>query len=127
MSFTREERPIAPAMLPFPGVTPKGRLLQEQGPDQWASRLQDVAEAGFAYAGTGVVSFGLFQALTPAQQQALWSWTAPGPKNPDDPAVGKLALRRLAGQYVRDGLSVSAIDLEYLRRILPKTPYEQKN
>jgi sugar phosphate isomerase/epimerase len=34
--------------------------------------------------GIGVVSFGLHQALTQAQQQALWFWTAPG--HVDDPA-----------------------------------------
>ncbi len=34
--------------------------------------------------GIGVVSFGLHQTLTPAQQQALWFWTAPG--HVDDPA-----------------------------------------
>ncbi len=33
--------------------------------------------------------------MTPAQKEALWFWTVPGPKNPDDPAVWKLAVSRL--------------------------------
>lgn len=40
------------------------------------------------------VSFGLFQALTDAQQQALWFWTAPGHVDPTDPASWDLAVSR---------------------------------
>ena len=42
------------------------------------------------------VSFGLFQALSPAQQQALWFWTAPGHVDPDDPETWALAVSRFA-------------------------------
>jgi sugar phosphate isomerase/epimerase len=151
--------PIAAAMLQFPAVTPDGRLVQEQGADEWAVSLQEIADAGFihvdptdswlrvadlsetrleeflttvkqvglsipsistarrsvidpehgeeylAYShrvldtaariGVSVVSFGFLQALTPAQLQALWFWTVPGAKNPDDPKVWKLAVSRL--------------------------------
>jgi sugar phosphate isomerase/epimerase len=45
--------------------------------------------------GVSVVSFGFLQALTPAQQEALWFWTVPGAKNPDDPAVWKKGVARL--------------------------------
>lgn len=41
------------------------------------------------------VSFGLFQALSPAQQQALWFWTAPGHVDPDDAETWRLAVTRL--------------------------------
>lgn len=42
------------------------------------------------------VSFGLFQALSPAQQQALWFWTAPGHIAADDPAQWQLAVDRFS-------------------------------
>jgi sugar phosphate isomerase/epimerase len=57
----------------------------------YSHRVLDAA----AHVGAGVVSFGFFQALTLAQQRALWFWTAPGPKSPDDPAVWKLAVARI--------------------------------
>jgi sugar phosphate isomerase/epimerase len=151
--------PIAAAMLQFPAVMPNGQLVQDQGADEWAIALQEIADAGFthldptdswlrvadlseprledflqtvkqvglsipsistarrsvidpaygdeylayshrvldtaAQIGVSVVSFGLLQALLPAQQQALWFWTAPGAKNPDDPAVWRKAVTRL--------------------------------
>jgi sugar phosphate isomerase/epimerase len=57
----------------------------------YSHRVLDAA----ADVGAGVVSFGFFEALAPDQQKALWFWTAPGPKNPDDPAVWKLAVTRM--------------------------------
>lgn len=45
--------------------------------------------------GAGYVSFGFFGPLTSAQQKALWFWTEPGEKNPDDAATYKLALERI--------------------------------
>lgn len=48
-----------------------------------------------AYIGARVVSFGLFQALTPAQQEALWFWTVPGHQDPDDAEAWRLAVRRI--------------------------------
>ncbi|BDZ44547.1 sugar phosphate isomerase/epimerase family protein [Naasia aerilata] len=44
--------------------------------------------------GARVVCVGLHQALTPAQQQALWFWTVPGHVDPDDPAERARAVRR---------------------------------
>jgi sugar phosphate isomerase/epimerase len=62
-------------------------------------------EANLAYAhrsidacaemGIGIFSTGLHQPLTPKQQQALWFWTQPGPKDPDDPDVWATAVSRL--------------------------------
>jgi sugar phosphate isomerase/epimerase len=159
MPYSNLDWPIAAAMLQFQAVTPKGGLVQDQGADEWAVSLQEVADAGFthfdptdswlriadlseprleeflktvkqvglsipavttarrsvidpdhgeeylAYShrvldtaariGATVVSFGFLQALTPGQKDALWFWTVPGPKNPDDPAVWKLAVSRL--------------------------------
>jgi hypothetical protein len=36
-------------MLQFPAITPKGQLVQEQGVDEWAVSLQEVADAGFTH------------------------------------------------------------------------------
>jgi sugar phosphate isomerase/epimerase len=155
----RESRPIAAAMLPFPGVLPDGSRVQEQPAEVWAATLGLVAEAGFehvdptdswlriadlptprldefaaavrsvglaipavstsrrsvidpqhgqenlayshrvldaaAAVGARVANFGFFRALTPAQRDALWFWTAPGSRDPDDPAIWDLAVRRI--------------------------------
>jgi sugar phosphate isomerase/epimerase len=56
------------------------------------------------------VSFGLFQALTPAQKKALWFWTVQGHVDPDDPAVWAKAISRIRelGQHAASlGLEVS--------------------
>ena len=60
--------------------------------------------------GAGAVSFGLFQALTPAQKQALWFWTAQGHVNPDDPAIWDKAVTRIRelGRHAAElGIEVS--------------------
>ncbi len=60
--------------------------------------------------GAGAVSFGLFQALTPAQKQALWFWTAQGHVNPDDPATWDKAVARIRelGRHAAElGIEVS--------------------
>lgn len=44
--------------------------------------------------GVADVSFGLFQALTDAQKQALWFWTAPGYQDSPDPDAWALAVSR---------------------------------
>jgi sugar phosphate isomerase/epimerase len=81
--------------LSIPAISTARRSVidPDHGEDYFAysHRVLDAA----AHVGAGVVSFGFFQALSPAQQQALWFWTAPGPKNPDDPAVWKLAVARI--------------------------------
>ncbi|GMM95840.1 sugar phosphate isomerase/epimerase family protein [Microbacterium sp. MTN4-26] len=52
--------------------------------------------------GIGTVSFGLHQALTPAQQEQLWFWTVEGHR--DDPEDWDLAVTRLRelGAHARD-------------------------
>jgi sugar phosphate isomerase/epimerase len=45
--------------------------------------------------GVRVVCVALSRPLTPEQQRALWFWTVDGPRDPDDPAVFDLAVRRL--------------------------------
>jgi len=45
--------------------------------------------------GVRVVCVALSRPLTPAQRAALWFWTVDGPRDPDDPAVRSLAVRRL--------------------------------
>ena len=158
-TLTRENWPIAAAMLQFPNTTPDGRSVQDQSAEEWAQTLEEVADAGFdhfdptdswlrvadlsaerraefvsvvkdaglaipaistarrsvidavhgeenlAYShrvidaaaeiGAGIASFGFFQALYPAQQEALWFWTAQGHQDPDDPEVWQLAVRRI--------------------------------
>lgn len=166
--------PIAAAMIPFPGMLPDGRPVQDAGPEIWAKNLTDVADAGFdcvdptdswlrvadldtvqrgefvgickdlglsipaistsrrsvidpergeeylaycrrlldaaAELGVGYVSFGLFGPFSPQQQKALWFWTEPGVRNPDDPAVYDLAvsrIRELAGHAADLGIQIS--------------------
>ncbi|GAA3773369.1 sugar phosphate isomerase/epimerase [Microbacterium kribbense] len=45
--------------------------------------------------GMQVFSTGLHQPLSQAQREALWFWTAPGPKDPDDPEVWNAAVTRI--------------------------------
>ena len=65
----------------------------ENGEDNlaYSHRTLDAAAA----LGCSVVSFGLHQALTPAQQEQLWFWTVGGHRDPDDPEVWALAVERL--------------------------------
>jgi sugar phosphate isomerase/epimerase len=45
--------------------------------------------------GMEVFSTGLHQPFSDAQRRALWFWTAPGPKDPDDPEVWAAAVKGL--------------------------------
>lgn len=54
----------------------------------YSHRVIDTAAA----LGLEVVNFGLMQPFTPAQQSALWFWTAPGAQNPDDPEMWRRAV-----------------------------------
>ena len=58
----------------------------------------------------GYVSFGLFGPFTPAQQKALWFWTEDGVRNPDDPAIYRLAvdrIRELGRHAEQQGIQIS--------------------
>ncbi|MDR7187129.1 sugar phosphate isomerase/epimerase [Microbacterium trichothecenolyticum] len=60
--------------------------------------------------GMSVVSTGLHQPFSDAQQRALWFWTEAGPSDPDDREVWSLAVGRLRelGRHAGDiGLSLS--------------------
>lgn len=45
--------------------------------------------------GCRIVSVGLHRPLLPAQREALWFWTEPGPRDADDDATWQLAVERL--------------------------------
>ncbi|MGZ0711972.1 sugar phosphate isomerase/epimerase family protein (plasmid) [Coraliomargarita sp. W4R53] len=64
-----------------------------------------------AYLGIDTVSFGLHQALTPAQQDALWFWTVTG--HVDDPELWDTAVRRLRdlGQHAADVGIVMSLEM----------------
>ncbi|TAT93319.1 sugar phosphate isomerase/epimerase [Rhizobium ruizarguesonis] len=172
--WTRDNWPIAAAMIQYPNRLADGRSVQDQTADEWAETVGEVADAGFteidptdswlrvadlspqrrrefqdvvtahgmtipaistsrrsvieaslgddylAYShrvidaaaemGAGSVSFGLFEPLTDEQKDALWFWTEQGAKNPDDPAIWRKAVARIAelGHHAADvGLDVS--------------------
>ncbi|WP_084039428.1 sugar phosphate isomerase/epimerase [Demequina sp. NBRC 110053] len=72
----------------------------------YSHRTLDAAAA----LGVGVVSFGLHQALTPAQREALWFWRVEGHRDPEDTEIFALAVRRFQelGRHAADlGLLVS--------------------
>jgi sugar phosphate isomerase/epimerase len=101
---------VKAAGLRIPAVSTARRSVidPEHGEDNlaYSHRAIDAAVA----VGAGVVSFGLFRALTPAQREALWFWTAQGPVDPDDPAVWKLAvdrIRELARHADEAGIDIS--------------------
>jgi sugar phosphate isomerase/epimerase len=85
---------LAAAALTVPAVSTARRSVidPKHGADNLAycHRVIDAASA----LGATVVSVGLFQALTPAQQSVLWFWTAPGASDPDDPEIWDTAVKR---------------------------------
>ncbi|SFR91938.1 Sugar phosphate isomerase/epimerase [Microbacterium sp. cf046] len=46
-SLTAQNWPIAAAALPFPGTTANGESVTDAAPDEWASTLTEIADAGF--------------------------------------------------------------------------------
>ena len=72
----------------------------------YSHRVIDTAAA----IGAGAVSFGFFGPFTEAQKKVLWFWTAPGVRNPDAPAIRRLAVERIRelGRHAGElGLEVS--------------------
>jgi sugar phosphate isomerase/epimerase len=47
VAWTRENWPIAAAMIQYPGTLPDGRSVQDQTAEEWALAIADVADAGF--------------------------------------------------------------------------------
>lgn len=45
--WTRDNWPIAAAMIQYPNMLPDGRSVQDQTADEWAETISDVADAGF--------------------------------------------------------------------------------
>jgi sugar phosphate isomerase/epimerase len=72
----------------------------------YSHRLLDVA----AELDVPMVSFGLFQALTPEQQKALWFWLVDGHRDPDDAQVRAHAaslIRELAEHAEQNGQQIT--------------------
>ncbi len=65
----------------------------EHGADYLAYSHRTIDAA--AHLGIRLVSFGLHQALTPAQSEQLWFWTVEGYRDPDDRDTWDLAVKRL--------------------------------
>lgn len=80
--------------LAVPAVSTARRSVVDpvHGSDNLAycHRVIDAAPA----LGAEVVSVGLFQSLTEEQRSALWFWTVPGARDPDDPQVRATAVER---------------------------------
>ena len=49
MTYTREEWPIAAALLQFPGQLRDGSSVQDADPSEWVSTLSEVASTGFTH------------------------------------------------------------------------------
>ena len=95
---------VRAAGLAIPAISTARRSVIDavHGDDYLAygHRLIDTAAA----IGAGAVSFGFFEALTPAQKAALWFWTTQGAVNPDDRAVWEKAVARIRelGKHAAD-------------------------
>lgn len=73
---------------------------------RYSHRVLDAAKA----VGSQIVSVGLHRPLTPAQREAFWFWTVPGPVDPTDEGTWRLAVDRLQelGRHATDlGLQLS--------------------
>lgn len=97
------------------GVTPISVHVQRQSVIEPGRGEENLAYAhrsidAAAELGLSVFSTGLHQPFSPAQQKALWFWTAQGPSDPADPEVRALAIKRLRelGEHAASvGLPVS--------------------
>lgn len=96
--------------LSFGGIsTARRSVIDEAHGDEYLAYSHRVIDTA-ARLGIADVSFGLFQALTEQQQQALWFWTAPGHVDPDDPERWQLAVTRfteLARHAAEVGVHIS--------------------
>lgn len=100
---------LADLGLTVPAISTARRSVidAEHGLDMaYSHRLLELAPQ----LGAGIVSFGLFQALTPPQLEALWFWHATGHVNPDDAqtrATAAARIRELADHAEQLGLQIS--------------------
>ncbi|GAA1836286.1 sugar phosphate isomerase/epimerase family protein [Microlunatus capsulatus] len=101
---------LADAGLTIPAVSTSRRSVMdpERGEEYlaYSHRLLDRAAA----LDVPVVSFGFFQAFTPAQEKALWFWLEPGWQDDESPEVRALAasrIRELAGHAAANGQQIT--------------------
>jgi sugar phosphate isomerase/epimerase len=101
---------LADVGLTIPGISTSRRSVMdpEHGEEYlaYSHRLLDAA----AELGVPMVSFGFFQAFTPAQQKALWFWLAEGWHDDESPeARGRAAslIRELAEHAAGNGQQIS--------------------
>lgn len=101
---------VTDAGLTIPAISTSRRSVMDpvHGKDNldYSHRLLDVA----AQLGASVVSFGFFQALTPAQQKALWFWLEDGWRDDESPeARGRAAslIRELAAHAHDNGQQIT--------------------
>lgn len=96
--------------LTIPAVsTARRSVIDPESGDENLAYCHRVIDASAAVGAT-VVSVAFMRALTPAQQQALWFWTAQGATDSDDPDVWSLAvsrIRELGSHAAAVGLEVS--------------------
>ncbi len=86
---------VAAAGLTMPAIsTARRSVVDPDHGDEYLAYGHRVIDTAAAI-GASFVSFGFFRALTPAQKQALWFWTAQGPVDSDDPQAWKLAVDRI--------------------------------
>lgn len=87
---------VAEAGLSIPAIsTARRSVIDDKFGDEYLAYNHRVIDTA-AKIGARAVSFGLFEALHPAQKEALWFWTAQGALNPpDDPAVWNKAVSRI--------------------------------
>lgn len=80
---------LAVSVIP---VARKSVIDPETGDDNLAYDHRTIDAA--AELGVRMVCLSLHRPLTAAQQRAQWFWTVDGPKDPDDPEIRALAVRR---------------------------------
>ena len=86
---------VSEAGLTIPAIsTARRSVIDPQHGDEYLAYSHRVIDTA-AKIGAQWVSFGLFGPLTPAQQQALWFWTAQGIRNPDDKESWNKAVARI--------------------------------
>lgn len=101
---------VTDAGLTIPAISTSRRSVMDpvHGKENldYSHRLLDVA----AQLGAPVVSFGFFQALTPAQQKALWFWLADGWHDDESPQARARAaslIRELAAHAQDNGQQIT--------------------
>ncbi|MBB6305203.1 sugar phosphate isomerase/epimerase family protein [Rhizobium leucaenae] len=91
-SFRRVCRELG---LSIPALSTSRRsVIDPEHGDEYLSYSHQVIDVA-KEVGASAVSFGLFGPLTNAQKNALWFWTEPGARNPDDQDIRSKAVARI--------------------------------